>query len=206
MATKLHTLWLRAQLHPVAFYTEPEEVQPLGALINWERLLKHQPSPVLLDPCAGPTGAILAALAEEVPCLQTRAKLVNNDINTSYPTQLQFDALNPVEWDIAPTKIDIIIASPPFQLLDPFVGECLHRASLFTCIHCPADYVSNGPVFRRTLWSWLQQQDRTAEIRGLPRAKERNTRRCSWIIIFKSRLLKQQLWQSSIDCFTLCST
>jgi hypothetical protein len=205
MATKLHTLWLRAQLNPVNFQTEPEEVQPLGALINWERLLKYRPSPVFLDPCAGPKGAILAALSEEVPALQKEAHMINNDINTSYPTQLHFDALNPVEWDVAPPNIDIIVTSPPFQLLDPFLGECLNRANLFTCIHCPADYVSNGPVFRRTLWSWLQQQDLTAAIRGLPRAKDRNTRRCSWIIIFKTPLLNWMLWQSTIDCFTLCT-
>jgi hypothetical protein len=107
MATKLHTLWLRAQLNPVNFQTEPEEVQPLGALINWERLLRYRPSPVFLDPCAGPKEAILAALSEEVPVLQKEAHLINNDINTSYPTQLHFDALNPVEWDVAPPTLSL---------------------------------------------------------------------------------------------------
>ena len=204
MATRLHTLWLRAQLEPITFPTMPEEVEPLGPLLNWDQIFKLEPSPVMIDPCAGADGAILSALADEVPQVATKATLLNNDINTSYPTQLHFDALRPEEWAVAPTKLDIITASPPFQLLDPFLGEFVLRANLFVCMHCPSDYIANGPAYRRTFWNWYQEAGLTAELRGLPRVKGRNTRRCSWLIIFRTPELKRRIWQASVDCFTLC--
>jgi hypothetical protein len=134
-----------------------------------------------------------------------RALLLNNDINTAFPTSLHFDALQLEEWELAPPNIDIIIASPPFQLLDPFLGEFLMRASLFVCIHTPSDYIANGPTYRRSLWNWYQEAGLTAELRGLPRVKARNTRRCSWLIIFKISEFKKRFWQASVDCFTLCT-
>lgn len=202
MATRLHTLWLQAMFDPVTHPTVPEEVQPLGALLDWDRLLMLEPSPTMMDPCAG-NGNILAALAEELPWLEQRGKLINNDINTEYDTHLHFDCMTEEDWIVAPQDVDVFICSPPFQLIDILLPLLVQRARICVALHVPADYISNGPAYRRMYWSYLQHEGRIAEIRGLCRVKDRPTRRCAWILVFASQELKEALWQSTVDSFTL---
>ena len=202
MATRLHTLWLQAMFDPVTHPTVPEEVQPLAALLDWDRLLMLEPHPLIMDPCAG-HGSILAALTEELPKLHLHAQLVNNDINTSYNTHLHFDCMAAEDWSVAPEAVDMFICSPPFQLVDLLLPLLVQKARICVALHVPADYISNGPAYRRKYWSYLQHEGRVAEIRGLCRVKDRPTRRCAWINIFASAELKEALWQSTVENFTL---
>lgn len=187
---------------PLTFATTPEEVQPLSALINWERLLKLQPEPWIMDPCAA-EGAILSTLKMELPAVARSAVLLSNDINTGFPTDYHFDIITPDEWNVLPQHPDLLICSPPFNLLDAILPDLVLRAKICTMCHIPGDYIHNGPAYRRKWWAHLQSQGRTAEIRGLCRVKGRGTRRCSWLCIFATASLKQALWQCRFECFTL---
>jgi hypothetical protein len=203
MASKLHTFWRRAQEAPITWSTTPEEILPLTYLIHWHNALRLIPGPVILDPCAG-HGWILATLADELPSLAAEAVFCNNDINHNLPTHLHFDAASSEEWDhAAPDPVDIIITSCPFEITDAMLPEFVIRAKLFVALHCQSDFIQNGPSYRRSYWAWLQSQGRTAEIRGLPRAKNRNTRRCTWLLIFASAEIKESLWQGLAESCTL---
>lgn len=202
LASRMHTQWRNALRDPVTFATTHAEVAPLAQLVDWSSLLDINPSPVLLDPCTG-EGNILASLAEEVPSLGGRALMYGNDVNSAYPADFHFDCLQPEEWRAAPLDIDVLICSPPFELADPIFSDLALRAGLFAACHLPGDYVSNGPPYRRAWWAWLQSQGRTAELRGLPRVPLRGTRRCSWFFVWRSSELRDRLWASQFECFTL---
>jgi len=201
LASRIHTYWLTALREPVTFPTLAAEVAPLASVVNWEYLLDTVQAPVLFDPCAG-EGNILAALASEVPLLEARAPLYNNDVNSAYPADFHFDCLEPSEWATAPAEPDVLLCSPPFELADPIFGDLAIRAQMFAACHLPGDYISNGPSYRRAWWSWLQSQGRTAELRGLPRAPLRGTRRCSWFFVFASQAVRDSLWAPQHECFT----
>lgn len=202
MASRLHTWWLQALSHPITFATQPEEVQPLTLLINWDRIFQYVPSPVIMDPCAGHK-SILIALATELPKVAEHGILLSNDINTCYSTDMHFDVIDPEQWSQAPAHLDVIISSVPWELADAILPDLVLRARLLCAFHLSSDWVANGPPWRRCWIAWLQSQGCFAEIRGLPRVKGRATRRCTWLIIFKSPELKDLLWQAHTDCFTL---
>jgi hypothetical protein len=201
-SSRLRTYWLRALENPVTFSTSAEELDPLTVLINWSRVKRIRPHPVLLDPCAG-TWNIMRYLAEMVPELK-HAELHNNDINPDMPADLCFDCVSPYGWYQAPERVDIFVTSLPFETIDVIAPDLVSRATLFTALHIPGDWVTNGPKYRRLWHSWLSlEENRVCEIRGLERVKGRSTRRCSWLIIFSTRDIKEALWQATTDCFTL---
>lgn len=202
LSSRMHTLWQQALREPITFPTTQAEVTPLSQLVDWPSLFDISPSPVLMDPCAG-EGNILASLASEVPDIAIRAWLYCNDVNNAYPADFHFDCLQPEEWRAAPPELDVLVCSPPFELADIIFGDLAIRARLFAACHLPGDYVSNGPPYRRAWWAWLQSQGRTAELRGLPRVPMRGTRRCSWFMVFASSALRDRLWASQHECFTL---
>ena len=179
-AIRLRTYWLRALNNPVTFATSPEEVRPLSVLINWRKLLRLCPQPVMLDPCAG-EGTVLRTIKEEVPGLKNAA-LYNNDVSSSHCTELTFDCVTPDEWAVAPSKIDIIMSSPPWNIADCMFPDFVSRSRLFTAMHNSGDWIASGPIFRRLYWAWLVSQNRAVEIRGLLRVKNRPTRRCTCIL------------------------
>jgi hypothetical protein len=47
IASRLHTWWLKVMFDPVTFATEPEEVQPLTVLINWDIVFRMVNRPVI---------------------------------------------------------------------------------------------------------------------------------------------------------------
>lgn len=186
---------------PSTFTTAPEEVQPLSILLNWEAVFSIAPQPTIMDPCAG-YGCILNALAAEVPLVAERARLVSNDANASMPTDLHFDMFSEEQWSTAPDAVHILMGSPPFHLADLALADWVNRAGLFSALHVPGDWVQSGPAYRRAYWAWLQHEGRVAELRGLPRVPYRGTRRCSWLVVFASKELKDLLWQAANECFT----
>jgi hypothetical protein len=201
IASRLHSWWLKAMFEPITFATEPEEVQPLTVLLNSDRILRRSSRPVIFDPCAG-DNSIFSALSTELPGLAQKAQLISNDINTKYNTDFHFDIIHPDQWQGGPAVVDIILASVPWELADAMIPDLTHRTKLFSAFHLSSDWVGNGPAWRRNWIAWLQSEGRLAEIRGLPRAKTRATRRCTWVIIFSSQKTKEALWQAGIDCFT----
>ena len=202
LASRLHTEWLRATEDPLTFATTFEEVQPLSTLINWDAVCNIISSPVIMDPCAG-EGAILSALRAEIPKVEERATTISNDINTGFKTDYHFDIINPEDWSVVLPQVDVFICSPPFNLLDAILPDLVLRATTCTICHTPGDYLQNGPSYRRKWWAYLQSQGRTAELRGLCRVKGRGTRRCSWLCIFATAQLRDTLWLSRHECFTL---
>ena len=123
IASRLHSWWLKAMFDPVTFATEPEEVQPLSVLINWDRVCGMTKNPVVFDPCAG-HNSIISALSDELPRLAREANLLSNDIipitnynllsndiNTGYATDFHFDIVDPEQWPLGPAQVDIILAS-----------------------------------------------------------------------------------------------
>jgi hypothetical protein len=197
-STRLRTYWLRALEDPVTFSTSEAELEPLTVLINWSRVTKLRRYPVLLDPCAG-TCAIMSFLKDSIPELQ-QAYIYNNDVNSELPVELSFDCVSAQ----GPAHIDVIVTSLPFEIIDVIAPELVQRASILTALHVPGDWITNGPKYRRLWHSWLSlEEGRVCEIRGLERVKGRPTRRCSWVIIFATKELKEYLWQATIDCFTL---
>ena len=187
---------------PLTFATTQEEVQPLSALIHWDRLLWMVPRPCIMDPCAA-EGAILSTLKQELPAVRSKATLISNDINTGFSTDYHFDIVTPDEWKVLQHPPDIFVCSPPFNLLDAILPDLVLRARICTLCHIPGDYIHHGPTYRRLWWTHLQSEGRTAEIRGLCRVKGRGTRRCSWLCIFATAAWKHALWQCRHECFTL---
>jgi hypothetical protein len=202
MASRLRTYWIRALQNPVTFATTPAEVTPLTTLLDWNQLCLLKPCPVIMDPCAGNL-AIAKTLREELPLIAARGCLLNNDVDTSHPTEFHFDCIDPEQWQVVPWDVDAFVCSPPFDLIDCLWPYLVLKAKIFTALHVPGDYISNGPQWRRSFWAHLQQEGRAVEIRGLPRVKGRGTRRCSWIIVFASPEVKEMFWQAQNDCFTL---
>ena len=196
-------MWLRALEKPVTFPTMPEEITPLTSMIDWNQLFKIKEIPTIMDPCAG-NRAINRTLMSELPLLATRAHFINNDVDPTQPTELHFDCVRPNEWETAvPHDVDVFATSPPFDFIDCIWPYLVMKAEIFTALHVPGDYISNGPPWRRSYWAYLQQEGVAVELRGLPRVKGRGTRRCSWIIVFAKPEYKDLFWQSQKDCLTL---
>jgi hypothetical protein len=202
IASRLHTWWLKAMFDPVTFATEPEEVQPLTVLINWDIVFPMVNRPVIFDPCAG-HNSIFRALTDELPRVAQDARLSSNDINLKYNTDFHFDIIDPYQWRSGPETVDITLASVPWELADAMIPDLTLRTGLFSAFHLSSDWVANGPAWRRNWIAWLQSEGRLGEIRGLPRVKSRSTRRCTWVIIFSSADIKKALWQAEVDCFTI---
>ena len=202
MASRLRTLWTRALQNPITFPTTPEEVIPLTSMLDWNQLSQLAITPVVMDPCAG-NMAINRTLHQELPLLAERAYLMSNDVDVTHPTEFHFDCVNPDEWTVVPYEVDVFVCSPPFDIIDCIWPYLVMQAEVFTALHVPGDYISNGPPWRRAYWSYLQQEGLAVELRGLPRVKGRGTRRCSWIIVFATTEYKQLFWQAQTDCFTL---
>lgn len=201
-ASRLHTWWRRALVEPVTFVTQPEEVQPLTRLIDWPEVFHAYPRLLIMDPCAGKR-SILLAIAAELPMAVEYATFISNDINPSYDTDMHFDVMDPMQWASAPSDLDIIVSSVPWELADAILPDLVLRARLFCAFHVSSDWIANGPLWRRCWIAWLQNEGVLAEIRGLPRVKGRGTRRCTWLIIFASPEIKNMFWQPTLDCFTL---
>jgi hypothetical protein len=137
---------------------------------------------VFYDPFAG-SGTVVEVFAD------AGCKVVDNDVNPVFGCSTAVDALQPYTYDwLAP---QVIVSSPPFELLDIAAPLMVAKAGVVACIHVPGHWLSNPRAARQV---WLQQladQGRLHIIMGLPRAVV--GRRCAWVLVFSSCALRQQM-------------
>jgi hypothetical protein len=148
------------------------------------------------DPFAG-TGIISKVMST------AGYQVLQNDINPRYGHALAADALQPFHYQV-PTQV--LISSPPFDLLDiaaPLLAEFAH---VVACIHVPGHWISNPRVARQHWLSQLAAQDRLHVIMGLPRGPSH--RKCAWVLVFSSAYMKNHLLrpgETPIPCsFAYC--
>lgn len=196
--SRLYNRWRKLCTRPVCYPTMAEEVHCVMQALRWHRLPSQPPS-VVLDPCAG-TCALVNELASWLTHLPLQ--FTSNDIHVGYPTTHHLDATLPSCWERLPQP-DLIVSSPPFELLDIMLPEFVARARIATILHVPGDYLSNGPQHRRQLWRYLEGQRCTAMVEGLPRVHGRPMRRCAWLFVFSSPEWKDLLWRPPGDRWML---
>jgi len=129
-------------------------------------LLLIVPHPVLMDPCAG-EGAIFNTLKQQLSTGYDVGSFVTNDICTAYVTDYHFDAVDPEAWACMPYHIDVIVCSPPFEIIDVWVPDLVLRASTLVMYMPLVTGLVMEQHTERCWWSYLQSQgSRTAELRG----------------------------------------
>ena len=137
---------------------------------------------VFYDPFAG-SGTVVKVFAG------AGYQMADNDVNPAFRCSTAVDALQPYTYDwLAP---QVIVSSPPFELLDLAAPLLVAKAGVVACIHVPGHWLSNPRAARQ---AWLQQladQGRLHIIMGLPRAVV--GRRCAWVLVFGSSTLRQQM-------------
>jgi hypothetical protein len=133
------------------------------------------------DPFAG-SGTI----AEEFNKAGYRVR--QNDLNIDWGCATAADALQPHSYQL---PYDIIVTSPPFEVLDIAVPLLAANANVAACVHVPGHWIANPRAARQ---HWLQQlaaQGRLHIIMGLPRGA--GHRRCAWLIVASSPVTLRHL-------------
>ena len=114
--------------------------------------------------------------------------VINNDLNPFWGAATSADALQPGNYLL---PFQIIVTSPPFELLDLAVPLLALRAVIAACVHVPGHWLSNPRAARQAWLSHIASAGRMHVIMGLERGPSH--KRCAWLIIFASARLKQQL-------------
>jgi hypothetical protein len=143
------------------------------------------------DPFAG-SGTIAQAFAS------AGFKVTQNDLNPFWEQPTMADALQPGNYMLSP---QVIVTSPPFEVLDLAVPILAAKATVVACVHVPGHWLSNPRAARQR---WLQQlavQQRLHIIMGLERGPSH--RRCAWILVFSSAAKRAQLLKQG-DFLTYC--
>ena len=147
---------------------DPAEVQPLLNSVDFSGCNS------VFDPYAG-SGTVSRVFA------QAGYTVRSNDINPLWGHCSQADALQPGSY--MPVS-QVIVTSPPFDLLDLAAPLAAAQAGMAACVHVPGHWISNPRPARQ---QWLQQlavQNRLHIIMGLPRGP--SNRRCAWVIVASS--------------------
>jgi hypothetical protein len=133
------------------------------------------------DPFAG-SGAIATTFAK------AGYQVTQNDLNPLWSCATAADALQPGYYLI---PHQVIITSPPFDVLDIAVPLAAMYAGVAACIHVPGHWVTNPRVPRQLWLQHLYDQGRVHTIMGLPRGPMH--KRCVWLVIFRSAVKRQAL-------------
>lgn len=171
-----HYLGLRAK--PYTTPTHEVEVQRLIACVQ----LPSQST--YCDVFAGTCG-IRNALSKHLGIHVT-----TNDISQRFNTDYHFDAISPGSWPKALSNVDVMVTSPPYELLDIIVPDLYGRCKQLTALHVSGDFISNAPKYRQSFIGKLQHEDKVALVYGLENC---NGRRCAWLLLFKTAKLKKRL-------------
>ena len=155
--------------------TDPLEVKALLSAINFAGCA------TFYDPFAG-SGTI----AKEFNTAGYSVR--ENDVNPAWGHPTTADALQPHSYQL---PYDVIVTSPPFEVLDIAVPLLATKAAVAACIHVPGHWISNPRVARQLWLQKLAQQGRVHIVMGIPRGAG-NTR-CAWVIISPSILKLQPL-------------
>jgi hypothetical protein len=111
-----------------------------------------------------------------------------NDMNPFWGAATAADALQPGSYLL---PYQILVTSPPFEVLDLAVPLLAAKAGVAACVHVPGHWLSNPRAARQ---QWLQQMaaaGRLHIIMGLERGPSH--RRCAWVVIFSSVHRRAQL-------------
>lgn len=158
--------------------TDPMEVKALLSAINFAGCA------TFYDPFAG-SGTVAKEFAN------AGYKVRENDVNPAWGHTTAADALQPYSYQL---QYDIIVTSPPFEVLDIAVPLLATKASVAACVHVPGHWVSNPRVARQLWLQKLAQQGRMHIIMGIPRGA--GSTRCAWIVIAPSALKLKTLTAS----------
>jgi len=159
--------------------TVDTELEPLARLVDFSAC--HS----FLDPFAG-SGSIAAFFAS------MGYQVLQNDLNLSWPVDLHCDALQPAFYAAHPAQV--IVASPPFCVLDIAVPLMSLAASVVACIHVPGHWLSSATKPRQ---QWLQEmfnRDRLHVILGLERGPM--GRKCAFLLVFATADMKAAMMRA----------
>ena len=166
--------------------TAPEEVELLRQAVDFSKCSGF------FDPFVG-SGSI-------AQCLSTAGHTVlQNDLNPYWQHPSAVDALQPYNYDWVSSQV--IVTSPPFEVLDVAAPLIALKAGAVACIHVPGHWLSSPSGARQT---WLQQlaaEGRLHVIMGLPRGLA--GRKCAWVLVFGTACIKHQLLTVVSDDMTV---
>ena len=126
-------------------------------------------------------------------------KVYTNDVNPAFEADFNMDPLQPGSYQVMEQeiRIDAIIASPWFALLDLAIPLALRAAQSVVCTHVPGHYISDAHPIRRRWLNELISEDRLHVLYGLPKGPL--GRRCAWLIVFASPQLKRALLKHDVE-------
>jgi hypothetical protein len=156
--------------------TAPEEIVVLLQAVDFSKCSGF------FDPFAG-SGSIAHVFSK------VGHKVLQNDLNVFWQHPSAVDALQPYSYDWASSQV--IVTSPPFDVLDIAAPLIALKAGAVACIHVPGHWLSSPRVARQR---WLQQlaaDGRLHVIMGLPRGMA--GRKCAWVLVFRTAYIKHQL-------------
>jgi hypothetical protein len=116
--------------------------------------------------------------------------VTNNDLNPFWGAATAADALQPSCYLL---PFQIIVTSPPFDLLDIAVPLLAAKAAVAACVHVPGHWLANPRAARQQWLSFMAAADRVHVIMGLERGPSH--KRCAWLLIFSSASMKHTLMQ-----------
>ena len=156
--------------------TDPAEVESLLGAVDFTGVGSF------FDPFAG-SGTIARVFQAH------GFEVSQNDICSFWGHTHQVDALQPYAYAYQASQV--LVSSPPFELLDLAVPLLVAAAGVVACVHVPGHWLTNARVPRQHWLQELARQGRMHVVFGLPRGPA--GRRCAWVLIFRSAGLKQQL-------------
>jgi hypothetical protein len=121
----------------------------------------------------------------------------SNDICNEEPSDFHVDVVRPSNWLKLPIEIDVIMSSGPFEIYDCMALDFIRRSKVACILHTPADWLANGPLWRRQAFARFQDAGLMVQLAGLPRSSY--GRRCIFIIVFKSLYWRNELWRPGSD-------
>lgn len=132
-------------------------------------------------------------------------QVITNDLHPSLETDFHLDAQQPSSYRQIRSLygLDAVATSPPFALLDLVLPLAVHFAGQLVCCHVPSRYVSGAPPARASWLEQLREDGRLLLTAGPPRGPA--GRRCTWLIIFRSRALRSALlhpgWEHTLGFY-----
>lgn len=160
--------------------TLAEEMGPLARVVDFSGC--HS----FLDPFsgAGNIAAFFAAMGYRV---------LQNDLDPKWVgADLQADALQPAFYAAHPAQV--VVTSPPFDVLDIAAPLAAAAAAAVACLHVPGHYISSATRPRQQWLHELQRQGRLHILMGLDRGPM--GRKCAWLLVFATADIKKQMLRS----------
>ena len=85
-----------------------------------------------------------------------------------------------------------ILTSPPFLIADLVLAWAVDQGVDVICLHVAGDYFSNAPLYRRNFLRQYEHNERMLCVYGLPIVRGRKMRRCMFLVLFRTKAVRQQ--------------